>query len=104
MDAVDVTVVSLAEDDSLERLVEGNGDLHEILLALHIEAGDLRHILLRLRPGSVFRLGGGRLDISGGGVVGHSHIVRGVGLLGGRWRSVLLLLFDWLNRLGPVLK
>ena len=104
MDAVDVTVVSLAEDDPLERLVEGNGDLHEVLLALHIEAGDLRHVLLRLRPGSVLRLGSSRLDIRRCWVVGHRHIVGGVGLLRGCGGSVLLLLLDWLHRLGPVLK
>ena len=100
MDAVDVTVVSLAEDDSLERLVEGDGDLHQVLLALDVEAGDLGHVLLRLRPGCVLWLGGCRLDICRGRVVGHSDIVRGVGLLRGHWWSVLLLL-DWL---GVVLK
>ena len=58
VDAVDITVVTLAEDDSLERLVEGNGDLHQVLLALHVEAGDLGHVLLGLRPGSILWLGG----------------------------------------------
>ena len=57
VDAVDVTVVTLAEDDSLERLIEGDGDLHQVLLALHVQAGDLGHVLLGLGPGSVLGLG-----------------------------------------------
>ena len=57
MDAVDITVVALAEDDSLERLVEGNGDLHQVLLALNVKTGDLGHVLLGLRPGSILGLG-----------------------------------------------
>ena len=57
VDTVDITVVTLAEDDSLERLVEGNGDLHQVLLALNVKAGDLGHVLLGLRPGSILGLG-----------------------------------------------
>ena len=57
VDAVDITLVTLAEDDSLERLVEGDGDLHQVLLALHVQAGDLGHVLLGLRPGSILGLG-----------------------------------------------
>ena len=91
VDAVDITVVALAEDDSLERLVEGNGDLHQVLLALDVEAGDLGHVLLRLRPGSILGLRSRGLDVGGGGVVGHGHVVGSVGLLRGRWgrRAVL---------------
>ena len=59
--AVDVAVVALAEDDAVEGLVELNGDLHEVLLTLDVEAGDLGHVGLCSGPSIV--LGLGRLDV-----------------------------------------
>ena len=50
MDAVDVGVVTLAEDDSVERLVELNRHLHQILLALDVKGNDARHVVRRRRP------------------------------------------------------
>jgi len=60
--ALGVAVESLAEDDTIERFVKLDGDLHEILLALDVEAGDLGHIGLGLGP-RVVGLGG--LDVAG---------------------------------------
>lgn len=53
MYTVDITVEALAKDDSVERFVELYGNLHEILLALHIKADYFGHIGLSLRPGLV---------------------------------------------------
>ena len=45
MDAVDVGIVALAEDDSVERLVEFDGHLHQVLLALDVQRNDSRHVV-----------------------------------------------------------
>jgi hypothetical protein len=98
MHAVEVGEVSLAEDDSLERLVKLDGDLHQALLALHVKAGDLGHVLLGLRPHLIAALL--RLDIGGLGVAGYGHIIGSVGLLG---RLGLVGLLRWLG-LGLILR
>ena len=56
MDTVNITVESLAKDNTIERFVKLDGHLHQILLALNVEAGDLGHIRLSAWPGF---LGGG---------------------------------------------
>ena len=43
-----VPVVAFAKDDSIERFVEFDIDLHQVLLASDIQAGDLGHVSLRL--------------------------------------------------------
>merc|ERR1719450_145213 len=44
MNTVDIRVVALAEDDTIEGFVKFNVDLHQVLLAGHIQAGNLGHI------------------------------------------------------------
>ena len=111
VDTVEVAEVSLAEDDTVEGLVKLEGDLHQVLLTLDIEAGDLGHVLLGLRPHGVCLRSRG-LDIGRGGLAGHSNIVRDVGLLGrlglvallGRLRSGLVLGLPGRSRLGDILR
>ena len=50
VDTVHITVESLAEDDTIERLIKLDGHLHQILLALNVEAGDLGHVRLSVGP------------------------------------------------------
>ena len=88
VDAVDVAVEALAEDDSVERLVELDRDLHQVLLALDIEAGDLGHIRLSLWPRIILLLGG--LHIGGCRIRG----LRGVLLFGRLWCGGVL---GWLR-------
>ena len=57
MDAVDIRVVALGEDDSVEGFVELNVDFHEILFAGDVEADDLGHVRLSLGPGFVLCTG-----------------------------------------------
>ena len=88
VDAVDVAVEALAEDDPVERLVKLDRDLHQVLLALDIKAGDLGHVRLSLRPGIILLLGG--LHIGGCGIRG----LRGVLLFGRLWCGGVL---GWLR-------
>ena len=88
VDAVDVAVEALAEDDPVERLVKLDRDLHQVLLALDIKAGDLGHVRLSLRPGIILLLGG--LHIGGRRVGG----LRGVLLFGRLWCGGVL---GWLR-------
>ena len=111
MDTVEVAEVSLAEDDTVEGLVELEGDFHQVLLTLNVEAGDLRHVLLGLRPDGVSLRSRG-LDIGRGGLAGDSHVVRDIGLLGrlglvtllGRLRSGLVLGLPGGSGLGDILR
>ena len=50
VDAVNVAVVSLAEDDTVEGFVKFNVDLHQVLLASHVQASDLGHVSLGFDP------------------------------------------------------
>ena len=94
MDTVHITVEALAEDDPVERLVKFDRDLHQILFALNIQAGDLWHIWLGLWP-RVVRFGW--LDIGWCWVVRDSHGARVVGLLSWLWVVGLLgCLWGWL--------
>ena len=111
MDTVEVAEVSLAEDDTVEGLVELEGDLHQVLLTLDVEAGDLGHVLLGLRPHGVSLRSRG-LDVGRGGLAGDSHVVRDVSLLGrlgliallGRLRSGLVLGLPGRSGLGDILR
>lgn len=53
MDAVDIRVVALGEDDSVEWLVELNVHFHQVLFAGDVEADNLGHVGLSLGPGFV---------------------------------------------------
>ena len=57
MDAVDIRVVALGEDDSVERFVKLNIDFHEVLFTGDIEADNLGHVWLSLGPGFVLCTG-----------------------------------------------
>ena len=50
VDAVNVTVEALAEDDSVERFVKLDRYLHQILFTLDIQACDFGHVRLSLWP------------------------------------------------------
>ena len=60
VDAVGVGKVALGEDDAVERLVELDKHLHQILLALDVQRDDSGHVLHGCRPrlGRSHRLGG----------------------------------------------
>ena len=51
MDAVDVRVVTLGEDDAVEGFVDLNVHLHQVLFASHVKADNFGHVGLSLRPG-----------------------------------------------------
>ena len=110
VDTVEVAEVSLAEDDTVEGLVELEGDLHQVLLTLNVEACDLRHVLLGLRPDGVSLRSRG-LNVGRGGLAGNSHVVRDIGLLRrlglvtllGRLRSGLVLGLPGGSGLGDIL-
>lgn len=78
MDTVNITVESLAKDDTIERFVKLDGHLHQILFALNVEAGDLGHIRLSAGPGF---LGGGLAWLHIAWLGNWPGRYRGVGLL-----------------------
>lgn len=44
MHAVDITVMALAEDYTVERLVKAQINLHRVLLAFDVEGNDFGHV------------------------------------------------------------
>jgi len=53
MNTVNVAVVTLAENDTIEWFVKFNVDLHQVLLASDVQAGDLGHVNLWFDPSFV---------------------------------------------------
>ena len=57
VNAVDIGVVALGEDDSVEWLVEFDKYFHQVLFTGHVEADNLGHVRLGLGPGFVLAAG-----------------------------------------------